>query len=89
MPPILQLHTCLAAMGSATPQALVTFSHAALFSPALSTLITALTKGFLPQLPALTLATFHKYALSLVATVKSHLDLIHKNLKSTEDYQAS
>mgnify|MGYP000844552177 FL=1 len=40
-----QLHTCLAAIGSATPQALVAFSHAALFSPALSTLVTALTKG--------------------------------------------
>jgi hypothetical protein len=52
-PPLVLLHkmpTCLIAIGSATPAtsaALVAFSHAALFSPALSTLATALTKGFL------------------------------------------
>jgi hypothetical protein len=37
-----QLQTCLTAVGSATPQALVVFSHAALFSPAPSTLAIAL-----------------------------------------------
>jgi hypothetical protein len=42
-----QLQTCLTAVGSATPQALVTFSNATLFSPGLSTLTTALAKGFL------------------------------------------
>ena len=79
-----QLHTCLAAIGSATPQALVAFSHAALFSPALSTLVTALTKGFLPQMPGLTLTTLRKYPPQSVATVKGHLDQIRKNIRSTK-----
>jgi hypothetical protein len=56
-PPIGQLQTCLSAIRSVTPQALVAFSHAALFSPALSTLVTAMTEGFLPVFLGLTLAT--------------------------------
>jgi hypothetical protein len=47
-----------ASIGTATPAELVAFEHASLFSPALSTLGTALTKGFTPpQLPGLTTAT--------------------------------
>jgi hypothetical protein len=38
---VLQLHTCHAAIGSAIPQTLVAFSHAALSSSALSMLVTA------------------------------------------------
>jgi len=78
------LQTCLTAVGSATPQALVTFSHAALFSPALSTLTTALAKGFLPPMPGLTLATLRKYPPNSVATIKGHLDQLRKNLRSTK-----
>ena len=37
---------------SATPFELVAFAHAALFSPALSTLTTAVERGFFPQTPA-------------------------------------
>ena len=41
-----------AAIGnSATPADLVAFAHASLFSPSVSTLETALRKGFLPPLP--------------------------------------
>jgi hypothetical protein len=79
-----QLQTCLTAVGAATPQALVTFSHAALFSPALSTLTTALAKGFLLPMPGLTLATLHKYLPKSVATIKGHLNQIRKNLRSTK-----
>jgi hypothetical protein len=58
------------------------FSNAALFSPALFTLVTVFTKEFLSQLPGLTLATLWKYPPNLAATVKVHLKQIHKNLKS-------
>jgi hypothetical protein len=54
------LHTCLAVISSAIPQALVASCHAALFSSALSTLVTAWAKRFLPQLLGLTLATLSK-----------------------------
>jgi hypothetical protein len=75
---ILQLLTCLAAIVSATPQALVVFSHAALFLSAfLSPLVTASTKGFPSNLPGLTLATFRKYLSHLVDAVKGHLDQMH------------
>jgi membrane-associated phospholipid phosphatase len=84
-----QLKTCLTAVGSATPQALVAFSHAALFSPALSTLTTALVKGFLPPMPGLTLATLCKYPPKSVATIKGPLDQIHKNLCSTKTLKPS
>jgi hypothetical protein len=75
-----QLQTCLTAVGLATPQALVTFSHGVLFSSALSTIATALTKGFLPQMPGLTLVTFCKYPPKSIATIRGHLDQICKNL---------
>jgi hypothetical protein len=75
-----QLQTCLTAVGSTTPQALVAFSHAALFSPALFTLTTALTKGFLPPMPGRTLATLCKHPPKSAATIKGHLDQICKNL---------
>jgi hypothetical protein len=81
---ILQLHIYLAAIGSDTPQALLAFSHAALFSPALSTLVTSLTKGFLPQLRGLTLATLYNPSLHLVATIKVPLYQICKNFKFTK-----
>jgi hypothetical protein len=79
-----QLQTCLTAVGSVTPQALVASSHAALFSPSLSTLVTALTKVFLPPMTGLALATLRKYPPKSVATIKGHLDQICKNLRSTK-----
>jgi hypothetical protein len=45
--------TSNAAVGSATPAQIVAFAHAALFSPALSTLISAIKKGFLINFPGL------------------------------------
>jgi hypothetical protein len=79
-----QLQTCLMAVAAATPQALVAFSHAALFSPALSTLTTALAKGFLLPIPGVTLVSLCKYPPKSVATIKGHLDQICKNLHSTK-----
>jgi hypothetical protein len=66
-----QLHTCLMTVASVTPQVLVTFSHAVLFSPTLSTLVMALTKGLLPQMLGLTLVTLRKYPPDLAATIRS------------------
>jgi len=48
-------HKANAAVGSATPAELVAFAHAALFSPALSTLAKALRRGHLPEFAGLTL----------------------------------
>jgi hypothetical protein len=78
-----QLQTCLPAMGSATPQALVAFSHAALFSRGQSTLTIALSSEAL-SIPGLALATLHKYPPKSVATIKGHLDQICKNLRLTK-----
>jgi hypothetical protein len=50
-----------AAIGSATPAQLVAFAHAALFSPALSTLDMAVHNGFLPSIPGLSPALLCKY----------------------------
>jgi hypothetical protein len=38
-----------------TPATLVAYAHAALYSPAISTMETALEKNFLPPFPGLTL----------------------------------
>ena len=55
-PPTVDDFYASAAIGSATPADLVAFSHAALFSPALSTLDQALQKNYLSSLPGLTCA---------------------------------
>jgi len=44
-----------AAIGTAKPAKLVAFAHAAMFSPALSTLAEALQQGYLPEFAGLTL----------------------------------
>jgi len=51
----------LAAVGSATPEQIVAFAHACLFSPVLSTLEAALTKGYLTNFPGLTVTSLHKH----------------------------
>ena len=56
------------------PADLVAFHHAALFSPAISTLHTAIKKGYLPPLPGLTEQTLKKYPPPLEATTMGHLD---------------
>jgi Reverse transcriptase (RNA-dependent DNA polymerase) len=67
-----------------TPADLVAFAHAALFSPAVSTLTVALQKRFLPPFPGLTLATLRKYPPPLEATTMGHLDNRRKNIQSTK-----
>jgi hypothetical protein len=59
---------------SATPAELVAFAHAALFSPALSTLAIALKKGFVHNFPGLTEKTLAKHPPRSFAMVKGHMD---------------
>jgi hypothetical protein len=65
------------------PAELVAFAHTALFSPSLSTLQTALDKGFLTNLPGLTPATLRRHPPQSIATIKGHLDQRRKNLRPT------
>ena len=90
IPPPMLLHQSFAAIQSATPAELVAFAHAALFSPALSTLTTALKRGFLPNFMGLTAKSLRKYPPHSVAMVKGHLDQARKNQRSTKkDLQPS
>ena len=69
------------------PQAaeLVAYSHAALFSPALSTLEKALQRGFVRKnIPGLTAKTLRRHPPRSVATAKGHLDQTRKNARSTK-----
>jgi hypothetical protein len=77
---LMQAH---AAIGTATPAEIVAFAHAALFSPVLSTLATALEKGYLTNFPGLTTHTLKKYPPQSPAMVKGHLDQVRKNKNST------
>ena len=66
----------------ASAEDLVAFAHRALFSPAISTLCRALSKGFLPPFPGLSPATLAKYPPRSAATIKGHLDNVRKNQRS-------
>jgi hypothetical protein len=94
-PPLLQqstpllLHQSFSAVHSATPSELVAFAHATLFSPALSTLDTALSRGYLPHFIGLTAKTLRKYPPPSVAMVKGHLDQSRKNQNSTKKITSS
>ena len=68
------------------PQAaeLVAYSHAALFSPALSTLEKALQRGYVRNIPGLTAKTLRRHPPRSVATAKGHLDQTRKNARSTK-----
>ena len=67
-----------------TPADLVAFAHAALFSPAITTLKQALHKGFLPPFTGLTETTLQRFPPSLEATAMGHLDAHRKNTRSTK-----
>ena len=58
--PTLQ-HLCQGAIGIPTQHQLVQYAHAALYSPAISTLQQALDKGYIQNIPGLTNKSLHKY----------------------------
>ena len=81
--PIL-LHHSFAAVQSATPADLVALAHASLLSPALSTLKTALDRGYLPDFMGLTSKTLTKSPPQSVAMIKVHMYQARKNQRSTK-----
>ena len=73
----------LSSTGYPNAAGLVAYAHASLFSLALSTLETALKRGYVQNIPGLTDKTLRWYPPRSVATAKGHLDQTHKNLRST------
>jgi Reverse transcriptase (RNA-dependent DNA polymerase) len=73
-----------AAAGSSKPADLVAFAHAALWSPALSTLEKALEKKYISNIPGLTQQLLRKYPPNSRATAKGHLDQLRQGTKSTK-----
>jgi len=72
------------AIGTAKPAKLVAFVHAAMFSPAFSTLAEALWHGYLPEFAGLTLECLQQHPPKSIAMMKGHLDQDWKNLQSTQ-----
>jgi hypothetical protein len=69
---------------TSTTADMVKFSHAALFSPRLSTLKTALEQNYIKNFPGLTAATLKKHPPHSIATAKGHLDQKRANIQSTK-----
>eukprot|EP00980_Cylindrotheca_fusiformis_P004142 scaffold903_cov124-Cylindrotheca_fusiformis.AAC.1 len=63
---------------------LVSYAHAALFSPALSTLEKALAKGYLINFPGLSLQTLRQNPPVSLPMIKGHMDQIRQNVRSTK-----
>jgi hypothetical protein len=71
-------------MGTARPADVVAFHHAALNSTAPSNFELALQKGSLPPFAGHTPQAVHPHPQHSEATIKSNLDQICKNLRSTK-----
>jgi hypothetical protein len=80
----LSLHQSLAAVAFSTPTDLVAFAHASLFSPALSTLKTALDRCCISNFHGLTAQALSKFPPHSIAMIKRHLDQAQKNQRSTK-----
>jgi hypothetical protein len=79
-----------AATTTNTPANIVAFTHAAFFSPALSTLEQALAKNYITNIPGFTLAALKKYPPQSSAMIKGHMDQTRKNIRSTKtNYEES
>jgi len=77
-------HAANAAMGTAKPADLVAFAHAAMFSPALSTLAEALRRGHLTAFAGLTLERLQQHPPQSIAMHKGHMDQDQMNARSTK-----
>ena len=67
----------------------VRFYHAALFSPTLTTIHSAIKAGFLSSFPSLVLKTFQRYPPLSDATIKGHLIAKRQHLRSTKQTYTS
>jgi hypothetical protein len=78
-----------AAVGSATAAELVSFAHASLWSPTVTTLATALAKNYVSNFPGLSSRTLRNHPPHSAATIKGHLDQSRKNQRSTKTSKTS
>ena len=79
-------HSALATITapSATPADLVSFAHAALFSPVPSTLQKVFRKKYITNLPGLTITTLNKHTPNSISTAKGHVNQQRQGIKSTK-----
>jgi hypothetical protein len=73
-PPDIRHHQADAAIGSPTSAELVSYAHATLFAPALSTIKQALNMGWIHNFPGLTAKTLRRHPPRSIPMVKGHLD---------------
>ena len=66
-----------------------TYIHACMYSPAKSTLLQAIKKGYLVGFPGVTSELINKHLLPSPATAKGHLNQERRNLQSTKAPQVS
>jgi len=78
------MHLANAAIGSAMSANMVTFAHATLFSPTLSTLSKALQCIHLPEFDSLTLQQLQQYPPQSMAMIQGHMDQDQQNKNSTK-----
>jgi hypothetical protein len=71
------------AIGAPKAAELVVYSHATLFSPAISTLEQALKRGYIRNFPSLTTKKLQRHLPRSIATAKGHLDQVQQNLHLT------
>ncbi|KAL7534092.1 hypothetical protein ACHAWF_004719 [Thalassiosira exigua] len=64
------------------------FLHAALGSPAKSTMLRAARQGILPPWPLLTAQNIHKHLVETMTTAKGHLQRVRKNVRSQAPLRA-
>ena len=72
-----------------TKHDLASYYHASLFSPTISTLMSAITKGNLLSWPGIDELSFHKLLETTAATELGHLNQERKNLRSTKDFDTT
>jgi hypothetical protein len=73
----------------ATPAQLIALAHAALFSPALSTLEEAIQQEYLTNFPGLTTRALCKHLPQIYAMVKGHLDHSRQNQQSIKAQESN
>ena len=82
--PMTHTNMCNFIYSSESTKNVIKFLYAALGSPSLSTLNTAIKNGYLKTWPGMTTQAVTKYITTSDACVKGHMDRIRKNIRSTK-----
>ena len=82
--PMTSTNMCNFIYSSQSTKNIIKFLYAALGSPSISTLISAIKNGYLKTWPGLTTQAVTKYITTSDASVKGHMDRIRKNIRSTK-----